>query len=94
MLEASAVTADGRISPQDLGIYKAEHIPALSRISAFFEGSAGAVSAIQTRPCRAQGVDGSTFGNQPVSCPFLKVVGSELWPCSLAFRARISHAWN
>jgi 2,4-dienoyl-CoA reductase-like NADH-dependent reductase (Old Yellow Enzyme family) len=34
-LEASAVTAEGRISPGDLGIYKDEHIPALQRIVNF-----------------------------------------------------------
>ncbi|HUB52615.1 MAG TPA: NADH:flavin oxidoreductase/NADH oxidase, partial [Terracidiphilus sp.] len=32
---AAAVTADGRISPDDLGVWKDEHIPNLSRIAAF-----------------------------------------------------------
>jgi len=35
ILEAAAVTADGRISPDDLGVWKDEHIPNLSRIAAF-----------------------------------------------------------
>src|ERR1700679_1350487 len=45
MLEASAVTADGRISPQDLGIWKDEHIGQLSRIAKFVKehGSAPAI---------------------------------------------------
>src|SRR3954449_10655037 len=38
MAEASAVTAEGRISPGDLGIWKDEHIPTLSRIASFIEG--------------------------------------------------------
>jgi 2,4-dienoyl-CoA reductase-like NADH-dependent reductase (Old Yellow Enzyme family) len=33
--EAIAVTADGRISPDDLGIWKDEHVEALARIAAF-----------------------------------------------------------
>jgi len=33
--EATAVTADGRISPQDLGIYRDEHVDGLARIVAF-----------------------------------------------------------
>jgi len=36
--EATAVTAEGRISPQDLGIYKDEHIAALARIVRFIHG--------------------------------------------------------
>ncbi len=35
IVEASAVTADGRISSADLGIWKDEHIPALERIVKF-----------------------------------------------------------
>src|ERR1700722_8535729 len=46
MTEASAVLADGRISPQDLGIWKDDHIPALARIFRFIEEQ-GAVPAMQ-----------------------------------------------
>jgi 2,4-dienoyl-CoA reductase-like NADH-dependent reductase (Old Yellow Enzyme family) len=35
MLEAAAVTPEGRISPSDLGIWKDEHIPELRRIAEF-----------------------------------------------------------
>ena len=44
--EASAVEARGRISPNDLGIWKDEHIDFLSRIAAFVAGQ-GAVPGIQ-----------------------------------------------
>lgn len=44
--EASAVEARGRISPQDLGIWKDEHIPMLARIAAFIEGH-GAAPGVQ-----------------------------------------------
>jgi 2,4-dienoyl-CoA reductase-like NADH-dependent reductase (Old Yellow Enzyme family) len=46
MTEASAVLAEGRISPQDLGIWKDEHIPTLARIFRFIEDH-GAVPAMQ-----------------------------------------------
>jgi 2,4-dienoyl-CoA reductase-like NADH-dependent reductase (Old Yellow Enzyme family) len=36
--EASAVTADGRISPQDLGIYDHGHVPGLAKIVRFIHG--------------------------------------------------------
>jgi 2,4-dienoyl-CoA reductase-like NADH-dependent reductase (Old Yellow Enzyme family) len=46
LTEASAVTAEGRISDRDLGIYKDEHVPMLSRIVAFIH-SQGAHAGIQ-----------------------------------------------
>jgi 2,4-dienoyl-CoA reductase-like NADH-dependent reductase (Old Yellow Enzyme family) len=36
--EATAVTPEGRISPEDLGIWKDDHIETLSRITAFIRG--------------------------------------------------------
>ncbi|PZX65625.1 NADPH dehydrogenase NamA [Hydrotalea sandarakina] len=44
--EAAAVSAEGRISPADIGIWKDEHIPMLQRIAAFIEQQ-GAVPGIQ-----------------------------------------------
>lgn len=46
MLEASAVAPEGRISPQDLGIWKDEHVQELSGIASFIKEH-GAVPAIQ-----------------------------------------------
>ncbi len=46
MSEAAAVDARGRISPEDLGIYRDEHIAMLARITAFIKEQ-GAVPAIQ-----------------------------------------------
>jgi 2,4-dienoyl-CoA reductase-like NADH-dependent reductase (Old Yellow Enzyme family) len=46
IMEASAVEARGRISPQDNGIWKDEHIEFLSRITAFIRQQ-GAVPGIQ-----------------------------------------------
>jgi 2,4-dienoyl-CoA reductase-like NADH-dependent reductase (Old Yellow Enzyme family) len=44
--EASAVLPEGRITPQDLGLWKDEHIPGLKRIVDFLHGQ-GARAAIQ-----------------------------------------------
>src|SRR6478672_3751835 len=46
MTEASAVEAIGRISPQDLGIWKDEHIAPLARIVRFIHEH-GAVAGMQ-----------------------------------------------
>ncbi|MCY1081121.1 NADH:flavin oxidoreductase/NADH oxidase [Archangium lansingense] len=46
ILEATAVEAIGRISPQDLGIWKDEHIAPLARITRFIHEQ-GAVAGIQ-----------------------------------------------
>lgn len=46
ILEATAVTPEGRITPKDLGIWKDEHIAGLKRITTFLE-SFGAVPGIQ-----------------------------------------------
>lgn len=46
IVEASAVTPEGRISTGDLGIWKDEHIPALRRITEFLH-SQGAHAGIQ-----------------------------------------------
>lgn len=44
--EASAVSPEGRISPDDLGIWKDEHIPMLRRITDFIHQN-GAIAGIQ-----------------------------------------------
>lgn len=44
--EATAITAQGRISPQDLGIWDDQHIAPLARIAEFVE-SQGSVAGIQ-----------------------------------------------
>ena len=46
LTEAAAVTADGRISPVDLGIYRDEHVEPLARIFRFIE-ERGAVPGMQ-----------------------------------------------
>src|SRR6185312_8078858 len=44
--EATAVSPEGRISPEDLGLWKDEHIPMLRRITDFVRGQ-GAAAGVQ-----------------------------------------------
>ncbi|MGZ5133650.1 MAG: NADPH dehydrogenase NamA [Flavitalea sp.] len=46
IVEASAVTPEGRITPSDLGIWKDDHLPFLKRITEFLQ-SQGTVPGIQ-----------------------------------------------
>jgi len=46
LTEAAAVEADGRISPDDLGIWKDQHIEPLAKIVRFLDGH-GAVAGVQ-----------------------------------------------
>jgi 2,4-dienoyl-CoA reductase-like NADH-dependent reductase (Old Yellow Enzyme family) len=46
MTEATAVSAEGRISPQDLGIYRDEHVEKLHEIVEFIQ-SQGAIAGMQ-----------------------------------------------
>jgi 2,4-dienoyl-CoA reductase-like NADH-dependent reductase (Old Yellow Enzyme family) len=67
-LEASAVTAEGRISPGDLGIYKDDHIPGLQRIAAFIHAQ-GARAGIQLAHAGRKGSMSVPFGGERLLSP-------------------------
>ncbi|MDH0059845.1 oxidoreductase, partial [Stutzerimonas stutzeri] len=46
IVEATAVSPDGRISPEDLGIWSDEHVEPLRRITRFIEAQ-GSVAGVQ-----------------------------------------------
>ena len=65
--EATAVTADGRISPFDLGIYRDEHVEMLSRIARFITAQ-GAVPGMQlSHAGRKASSDAPWRGGRPLS---------------------------
>jgi 2,4-dienoyl-CoA reductase-like NADH-dependent reductase (Old Yellow Enzyme family) len=68
VIEASAVTAEGRISDADLGIWKDEHIPALARIASFIH-SQGARAGIQLAHAGRKGSRTATFTNERLLLP-------------------------
>src|SRR5580698_8812035 len=64
--EATAVLADGRISPQDLGIWKDAHIESFTRIVRFLH-SQGSIAGIQLAHAgRKAGVAAPWDGNLPL----------------------------
>jgi 2,4-dienoyl-CoA reductase-like NADH-dependent reductase (Old Yellow Enzyme family) len=65
--EATAVEARGRISPQDLGLWKDEHIDGLARIVRFIQ-SQGAAAGIQLAHAGRKGSKSRPWdGNLPLS---------------------------
>ncbi|HET7186512.1 MAG TPA: NADH:flavin oxidoreductase/NADH oxidase [Gemmatimonadaceae bacterium] len=65
--EATGVTADGRISPFDLGIYLDEHVEMLSRIARFITAQ-GAVPGMQlSHAGRKASTDAPWRGGKPLS---------------------------
>jgi 2,4-dienoyl-CoA reductase-like NADH-dependent reductase (Old Yellow Enzyme family) len=65
--EATAVTADGRISPFDLGLYRDEHVETLSRIARFVTAQ-GAVFGVQLAHAgRKASTDAPWRGGKPLT---------------------------
>lgn len=66
MAEATAVSPEGRISPQDLGIWKDAHIEPLARVARFVQAQ-GAVPAIQIAHAGRKASTAAPWeGGQPV----------------------------
>jgi 2,4-dienoyl-CoA reductase-like NADH-dependent reductase (Old Yellow Enzyme family) len=84
-IEASAVLAEGRITPADLGIYKDEHIAGLERIARFVH-SQGARAGIQLAHAGRKASRSSPFGKERLLLP-----GEGGWetvgPSAVAFEA-------
>lgn len=68
IIEASAVTADGRISSGDLGIYKDDHIQKLKQIAAFIH-SQGARAGIQLAHAGRKASMTPPFGGERLLLP-------------------------
>lgn len=84
LMEATAVVPEGRITPDDLGIWKDDHIPALQRITRFI-AQQGSVPGIQLAHAGRKASDwrpwlGKT-GNAPADCGGWQPVG----PSPIAF---------
>jgi 2,4-dienoyl-CoA reductase-like NADH-dependent reductase (Old Yellow Enzyme family) len=68
MLEAAAVTAEGRISPDDLGVWKDEHVANLARIADFVH-SQGARAGMQLAHAGRKASTSSGFQPGPTLVP-------------------------
>ncbi len=88
--EATAVVAEGRISPADLGLWKDEHIDSLKRITNFLEQQ-GAVPGIQLAHA---GRKASTHVPwQEVSPWLLRREAGKLWHPQLYHSMREQRRW-
>ena len=67
LTEATAVTAEGRISPEDLGIWKDEHIPMLARIFRFISDHGAAPGMQLAHAGRKASTAAPWKGGGPVS---------------------------
>ena len=66
MMEATAVSPEGRITPDDMGIWKDEHITFLQRITSFISAH-GAVPGVQLAHAGRKASHASPWkGNQPL----------------------------
>jgi 2,4-dienoyl-CoA reductase-like NADH-dependent reductase (Old Yellow Enzyme family) len=94
--EATAVSPEGRISPDDLGIWKDEHIPFLKRITEFIEKQ-GSVPGMQlahagrkasmSSPWKGNSmVDAQGGGWQPVGPSAVAYKGNYFTPAELTVR--------
>jgi 2,4-dienoyl-CoA reductase-like NADH-dependent reductase (Old Yellow Enzyme family) len=83
IVEASAVTPEGRISSGDLGIYKDDHIPALERIAKFIH-SQGARAGIQLAHAGRKGSMTPPFGGERLLTP-AEGAWTPVAPSALAF---------
>src|SRR5437870_7046567 len=68
LTEASAVTPEGRISPQDLGIWKDEHIAGLERIVKFIDAGAALIFSIGVGKAAFRRRPDTVRGNE-TDCP-------------------------
>ena len=85
VVEATGVTAEGRISHGDVGLWSDEHVPGLARIADFLHAS-GSAAGIQLAHA---GAKASTTKNAR-KIPGISVSLSDLFYGSLAWRASFS----
>jgi 2,4-dienoyl-CoA reductase-like NADH-dependent reductase (Old Yellow Enzyme family) len=84
MLEAAAVTAEGRISPDDLGVWKDEHIANLRRIAEFVH-SQGARAGMQLAHAGRKASTSSGFQPGPALVPLSAGGWQPVGPSAVAF---------
>lgn len=67
MVEASAVTSEGRISFGDMGIYRDEHVAPLARIATFVKSQGAAVGIQLAHAGRKASCDLAWLGGKPLA---------------------------
>jgi 2,4-dienoyl-CoA reductase-like NADH-dependent reductase (Old Yellow Enzyme family) len=92
VVEATAVTADGRISHGDVGLWSDAHIPGLARIAEFLHAE-GAVAGIQLAHAGAKASSRRPWdGGGPVT-PENARPGEDPWPTVSASDVPVGPGW-
>ena len=84
IVEATAVSANGRISPEDLGIWSDAHVEPLSRITRFIE-SQGAVAGVQLAHAGRKASTWRPWLGKHGSVPIAEGGWTPVGPSSIAF---------
>jgi 2,4-dienoyl-CoA reductase-like NADH-dependent reductase (Old Yellow Enzyme family) len=91
-VEATAVTAEGRISPGDVGLWSDEHVPGLARIVDLLHAQ-GSVAAIQLAHAGAKGSSLRPWdGTGPVTAENARP-GEAPWPTVSASAVPVGPGW-
>ena len=92
IVEATGVTADGRISHGDVGLWSDEHVPGLARVADFLHAE-GAAAGIQLAHAGAKGSSRRPWeGVGPVT-PDNARSGEEPWPTVSASEVPVGPGW-
>src|SRR3954453_13337640 len=92
VVEATAVTADGRISHGDVGLWSDEHVPGLARIADFLHAE-GALAGIQLAHAGAKASSRRPWeGGGPVTAENAHP-GEEPWPTVSASEVPVGPGW-
>jgi len=82
--EATAVTAEGRITPEDLGIWKDAHVEPLARIVRFVHGQ-GSHAGVQLAHAGRKGSTWRPWAGRPGSVPAAEGGWTAVAPSAVAF---------
>jgi 2,4-dienoyl-CoA reductase-like NADH-dependent reductase (Old Yellow Enzyme family) len=67
MTEATAISPEGRISPNDLGVWRDDHVEMLARITRFIDAQGGVAGTQLSHAGRKASTDAPWRGGQPLS---------------------------
>jgi 2,4-dienoyl-CoA reductase-like NADH-dependent reductase (Old Yellow Enzyme family) len=92
IVEATGVTAEGRISHGDVGLWSDEHLPGLARIAAFLHAE-GSVAGIQLSHAGAKASSRRPWdGGGPVTAENTRP-GEAPWPTASASEVPVGPGW-
>lgn len=92
VVEATAVTPEGRISHGDVGLWSDAHVPGLARIADFLHAS-GAVAGIQLAHAGAKASSHRPWQGGTAVTPVTALPGEQPWPTVSASPVPVGPGW-